>query len=107
MYAAPVAFVAFAALVAGADREPARLFTLVNASDRTVTAVAVGSDDVLDAPLQGGLAEATVRLPAGGCMRDFRVTFRGGGTHLYGGIDVCRFHRLRLASWQVRSQVPV
>ncbi|NID14735.1 hypothetical protein [Luteibacter yeojuensis] len=88
------------ARAAEGNREPARMFTLVNASDESVTALAVGGTEIpLGEPLQGGTTAATVRLPEGGCLRDFQVTFRDGQTRVYDGIDVCRFHRLRLGSW--------
>jgi hypothetical protein len=107
MYAARIAFLALSAVVslsharaAEANRAPARMFTLLNASDRSVTAVAVGDTELaLGGPLQGGTTTATVRLPEGGCLRDFRVTFADGSSRTYPGIDVCRFHRLRLGSW--------
>jgi hypothetical protein len=107
MHAARIAFLAISTLVslslahaAEHTREPARMFTLVNASDKSVTAIAVGGAIIpLGEPLQGGMTSATVRLPGGGCLRDFRVTFADGQTRSYDGIDVCRFHRLRLASW--------
>ncbi len=107
MYAARIAFLALSAVAslslaraAEANREPTRMFTLLNTSDHSVTAVAVGNADVaLGEPLQGGTAAATVRLPEGGCVRDFRVTFADGTSRTYPGIDVCRFHRLRLGSW--------
>jgi hypothetical protein len=107
MHAARTAFLALFAIAsfslahaAEGNREPARMFTLVNVSYESVTAIAVGGTDVpLGEPLQGGTTAVTVRLPEGGCLRDFQVTFRDGHTQAYEGIDVCRFHRLRLGSW--------
>ena len=107
MHAARLAILALSALAslslaraAEGNREPARLFTLLNASDKSVTAVAVGGTGLaLGMPLQGGTTAATVRLPEGGCLRDFEVTFADGTTRSYPAIDVCRFHRLRLGSW--------
>ncbi|NII53970.1 hypothetical protein [Luteibacter sp. SG786] len=107
MYAARIAFLALAAVAslslaraAEANRQPARMFTLLNTSDHSVTAVAAGNSDLaLGEPLPGGRAAVTVRLPEGGCLRDFRVTFADGTSRTYPGIDVCRFHRLRLGSW--------
>ena len=88
------------ARAAEGNREPARMFALVNASYESVTALVVDGTDVpLGEPLQGGTTTATVRLPEGGCRRDFRVTFRDGHSQTYDGIDVCRFHKLRLGSW--------
>lgn len=84
-------------------RVPAKMFTLVNATSDSVTAVAVSADSAaatidvgLGEPLRGGLTAATVRLPAGGCVRAFEVTFANGATQTFRDIDVCRFHRLRL-----------
>lgn len=107
MQAARIAFLALSAVAslslaraAEGNREPARMFTLVNVSYQSVTAIAVSGTDVpLGEPLQGGTTAATVRLPGGGCLRDFRVTFGDGHTQAYGGIDVCRFHKLQLGSW--------
>ena len=84
---------------------PAKMFTLVNATSDSVTAVAVRGADTgpatdvgLGEPLRGGLTAATVRLPAGDCMRTFEVTFANGATRAFRDIDVCRFHRLRLGA---------
>jgi hypothetical protein len=102
--------VAFIALPAAAIGSPARvsasrLFTVVNATFDTATALAIapaGSGDFatipLDPPLQGGRNDATVRLPAGDCLRDIRVTFRNGAAMTFPGIDVCRGSGLRLES---------
>jgi len=86
-----------------AERRPARHFDLVNATFDSVIAFAIaphGSDafhDVaLGEPLQGGLSSMTVDVPAGGCLRDLRVTFRGGRILLLPHIDVCRSDGLRL-----------
>lgn len=88
-----------------ADRapRPVPLFTLVNATFQSAVAVSVGDAGSggweavpLGAPLPGGLAAATVRLPDGGCARDIRVTFRDGRSTVLRDIDVCRTHRVRL-----------
>lgn len=99
MLAAPAASAAHAAT----GRTAARHFKLVNATFDSVTALAIapdGSDafhDVaLGEPLQGGLTSMIVDVPAGGCRRDLRVTFRGGRTLLLPHIDVCRGDGLRL-----------
>jgi hypothetical protein len=88
---------------AGGQRHPARHFDLVNTTFDDVTALAIaptGSDSfhdiMLGEPLQGGLTSITVDVPDGGCLRDVRVTFRGGRTLLYPHIDACRYHGLRL-----------
>jgi hypothetical protein len=88
---------------ASGERHPARHFHLVNATYNDVTALAiapVGSDafhDIaLGEPLQGGLNSITVDVPEGGCLRDVRVTFRGGRNLLYPHIDACRYQGLRL-----------
>ncbi|PWK87760.1 hypothetical protein [Fulvimonas soli] len=80
-------------------------FYLVNASFDSVTSLAVapaGSGDFRDIelgrPLQGGLDAVTVDLPAGGCLRDFRVGFRDGRILRLPAIDVCRRHGLRLTA---------
>lgn len=107
MHAARIVFLALSAIgslslvhAAEGSREPARMFTLVNVSYESVTAIAVGGTELpLGEPLQGGTTTATVRLPEGGCLRDFRVTFGDGHIQAYDGIDVCRFHRLQLGSW--------
>jgi hypothetical protein len=107
-----VPFVAIALLIAmlsvapahaGGERHPARHFDLVNASFNDVTTLAIapaGSnafhDITLGEPLQGGLTSITVDVPDGGCLRDVRVTFRGGRTLLYPHIDACRYQGLRL-----------
>ena len=98
--ALPAAAVESAARVTGT-----RLFTVVNATFDTATALGVapaGSGTFatlpLDPPLQGGRNDATVRLPAGDCLRDIRVTFRNGAAMTFPGIDVCRGSGLRLES---------
>ena len=45
---------------------------------------------------QGGLDALTVRMPAGTCLRDLRLTFRDGREQTMRNIDVCRTHGLRL-----------
>jgi hypothetical protein len=80
-----------------------RLLRVVNATFDSVNALAVApaggdiyTDLPLDPPLQGGRSEAVVRLPAGNCLRDFRVTFRNGRSSTLPAIDVCRGRGLRL-----------
>jgi hypothetical protein len=99
MLATPAASAAHA----DAGRKSTRHFKLVNATFDSVIALAIaphGSDafhDVaLGEPLQGGLTSMTVDIPAGGCLRDLRVTFRGGRILLLPHIDVCRSDGLRL-----------
>lgn len=103
-----VCVIVLVALPAAAVESPARvsasrLFTVVNATFDTATALDVApagsgafAELPLDPPLQGGRADATVRLPAGDCLRDFRVTFRNGAALTFPGIDVCRGSGLRL-----------
>ena len=81
------------------------LFTVVNAAFDSVTALEVAdagsgawSDVSLGEPLPGGLTSATVHLPAGACLRSFRVTFRDGRSSTFDGVDVCRAHGLRLSA---------
>lgn len=98
LLAAPTAFAA-----EGTDH-----FDVVNASDDTITAVALaraGSGmfrTVVDehnhpVPVERGetLAIAT-RLREGGCLRDVRVKF-GNGKVLLQGIDVCKNQPFRAA----------
>ena len=96
---------------AHAERVPTRYFDLVNASHDSVTMLAVattGGADFreieFDAPLKGGVNSTTVELPDGDCLRDFRAVFADGRALLYPGIDVCRYHRLRLIPRDGRSQ---
>jgi len=93
------------AVSADAARRPARHFDLVNATFDSVTALAIAPADrdafqdiTLGQPLQGGLTSMTFDVPAGGCLRDLRVTFHGGRTRLFAHVDVCRSTGLRLRS---------
>ncbi|WP_139350917.1 hypothetical protein [Rhodanobacter sp. C01] len=88
---------------ANAVRRPARHFDLVNATFDSVVALAIAPADrdafqdiELGEPLQGGLTSMTFDVPAGGCLRDLRITFHGGRTQLFPHIDVCRSSGLRL-----------
>jgi hypothetical protein len=88
---------------AGKMLASARHFDLVNATFDSVTAVAIAptGDDAfnvvaLGEPLHGGLTSMTFDVPAGGCLRDLRVTFQNGRTQLFSHIDVCRSSGLRL-----------
>ena len=88
---------------ANAMRRPARHFDLVNATFDSVIALAIAPADrdtfrdiALVQPLQGGLTSMTFDVPAGGCLRDLRVTFHGKSTELFPRIDVCRSSGLRL-----------
>ena len=81
-----------------------RHFDLVNATFDSVVALAIAPAGrnafqaiALGRPLQGGLDSMTFDVPAGGCLRDLRVTFRGGRTRVFSRIDVCRSSGLRLA----------
>jgi len=101
------------AVDAGGKQTSARHFRLVNATFDSVTAFAVapaGSHAYVDAsfasPLQGGLSSVTVSVPAGGCVRDVRVTFLNGHVESYPGLDVCRHSGLRLTSGGGRSFRP-
>lgn len=110
----PAATIAFAlgnlivapsAACAGAMRIPPRHFDLVNATFDSVTALAIAPagrdafrDIALGQPLQGGLNSMTFDVPAGGCLRDVRVTFHGGRTRIFPRIDICRSTGLRLTS---------
>ncbi|WP_140652584.1 hypothetical protein [Rhodanobacter glycinis] len=91
------------AACADAGRGPARHFDLVNATLDSVIALAIAPADRdafqdidLGQPLQGGLSSMTFDVPAGGCLRDLRVTFHGERTQLFPHIDVCRSSGLRL-----------
>lgn len=95
---------ALAGDMASGDITPARTLKVVNATYDSATAMAVSPagedhfvDVVLGEPLRGGLADTTVRLPAGSCLRDVRVTFRPGHTTTFANVDVCRITGLRLA----------
>lgn len=86
-----------------AARRVAPTFHLVNAALDSVISLAIapaGSDAFahvdLGPPLQGGLSETTFEVPAGGCLRDLRITFRDGRMTRLGPIDMCRTHGLRL-----------
>ena len=96
------------AFASGAQPQPVagRLFRVVNASFDSVTGMEVADVSTsegayvaidLGEPLQGGLTSTMVRLPDGGCRRDMRVTFRGGRSGVYRGIDVCRVTGIRLS----------
>jgi hypothetical protein len=83
----------------------ARHFDLVNGTFDSITALAIAPADgdafhdvALGQPLQGGPTSMTFDVPAGGCLRDLRVTFHGGRTQLFAHIDVCRSSGLRLRS---------
>ncbi|TCV97690.1 hypothetical protein EC912_101707 [Luteibacter rhizovicinus] len=85
--------------------KPAQLFTLVNVTFDSVTALAIApaksnafENIVLGEPLQGGLTSTTVHVPAGGCLRDVRATFRDGHSQVFPAVDVCRYHSMRLTS---------
>jgi hypothetical protein len=99
--------------VVSGDVTPARSLKIVNATFDSATAMTVSPagedhfvDVVLGEPLHGGVADATVRLPAGRCLRDVRVTFQPGYTTTLAGLDVCRITGLRLApSRAVRNDV--
>ncbi|WP_424681251.1 hypothetical protein [Frateuria sp. YIM B11624] len=86
-------------------RQVAPTFHLVNAAFDSITSLAIapaGSNAFtnvdLGRPLQGGFSEATFEVPAGGCRRDLRITFRNGRTTRLGPIDMCRTHGLRLGA---------
>jgi hypothetical protein len=88
---------------ANAVRRPARHFDLVNATFDSVIALAIAPADrdafqyiALGQPLQGGLTSMTFDVPAGGCLRDLRITFHGERTQLFPHVDVCRSSGLRL-----------
>ena len=88
---------------ANAVPRPARHFDLVNATFDSVMALAITPADqdafqdiALGEPLQGGLTSMTFDVPAGGCLRDLRVTFNGGRTQIFPRIDVCHSSGLRL-----------
>ena len=88
---------------ANAVRRPARHFDLVNATFDSVIALAIAPADrdafqdiALGQPLHGGLTSMTFDVPAGGCLRDLRITFHGERTQLFPHVDVCRSSGLRL-----------
>jgi len=90
---------------AGTGLAFARHFDLVNATFDSVIAVAIApadqknfNDVALGEPQQGGLTSMTFDVPAGGCLRDLRVTFRGGRTQLFPHVDVCRSSGERLTA---------
>lgn len=96
---------------ADAGRMAQRHFDLVNATFDNVTALAIAPADSnafhdipLGQPLQGGLTSMTFDVPAGGCLRDLRVTFHGERTQLFPHIDVCRSTGLRLMPHGDRSK---
>jgi hypothetical protein len=87
------------------ERTSESLYTIVNGTFLSATAIAVApahSDAFVDvglgATLQGGLDSATVRLPAGACLRDIRVTIAARGTTTLDGVDVCHGSVLRIAN---------
>jgi hypothetical protein len=91
------------AAYANSGLTPARHFDLVNATFDSITTLAIAPADgdafqdiALGQPLQGGPTSMTFDVPAGGCVRDLRVTFHGGRTQLFAHIDVCRSSGLRL-----------
>ena len=86
-------------------RRPATTFRLVNATFDSIATLAIApaaSNDfhpiALGKPLQGGLNATTFRVPAGGCMRDLRITFRDGDVASLPSIDMCRSHALRIGA---------
>jgi hypothetical protein len=94
-------------------RTAPRHFVLVNASHESATSFAVApagqesfEEIVLGAPLRGGTTSATVRLPDGGCLRDFRIAFGDGRVLLYPDIDTCRYQRLQLTHRDGRDSRP-
>lgn len=97
--------VATSATCVAATRATQRHFDLVNATFDSVIALAIAPagrvafrDIALGRPLQGGLNSMTFDVPAGGCLRDLRVTFHGGHTRIFPHIDICRSTGLRLMS---------
>jgi hypothetical protein len=105
--AAAVIAAAPAASAVCAPGEDARIaprhFHLINASYESATSLAAApagqesfEEIAFDAPLRGGTTSTTVRLPDGGCLRDFRIAFGDGRVLLYPDIDTCRYRRLRL-----------
>lgn len=83
----------------------ARHYKVVNATFDSITALAIApagrgnfNDVTIGQPLQGGLSSLSFDVPTGGCLRDLRVTFRGGRRRLFQHIDVCRTSGLRLTS---------
>lgn len=92
-----------AAHASHATRQPAVTFRLINATYTSITALAIapaGGDDfhavTMDKPLQGGVTGLTFAIPAGGCLRDLRMTFRDGRVKHLDPLDVCRVHAIRL-----------
>lgn len=90
-----------------AEKRQAALFTVINATFDSVSGIAMApansaafEDVALGESLQGGVTSATVRPPAGGCVRDIRVTFRGGRSQVIPAIDICKSHVLRLGARQ-------
>jgi hypothetical protein len=90
-----------------------RYFDVVNASHDSVEAIAIapaGSNTFeqieIGDPLRGGVTAITLDVPAGGCLRDVRVTFRGERALLYPAIDLCRARGLRLSPRDARQQAP-
>lgn len=113
LFAVALGTLLIAPSAAGADAgpRPARHFDLVNATLDSVITLAVAPADHdafqdidLGQPLQGGLTAMTFDVPAGGCLRDLRVTFNGGRTQLFPRIDVCRSSGLRLTLHSSRSK---
>lgn len=86
-------------------RKPAPHLVVTNATFDSIAALAIasyGSDAYhkidIGEPLQGGLNSITIDMPRGGCLRNFRVTFRNGRTRRFSQVDVCRNDHLRLTS---------
>lgn len=80
-----------------------RHFDVVNTTFDSVVALAISpagrdafQDIALGQPLQGGLTSMTIDIPAGGCLRDLRVTFHGDRIRIFRHIDVCRNTGVRL-----------
>jgi hypothetical protein len=60
----------------------------------------------LGTALRGGLTSTTVDVPEGGCLRDIRLTFRGGRVHRLENVDLCRHHALRLDPAPAPLRIP-
>ena len=105
MLAVALGFLLVPCVHADSSLAPTRHFKLVNGTFDSITALAMAPADgdafhdiALDQPLQGGPTSMIFDVPAGGCLRDLRITFHGGRTQLFAHVDVCRSTGLRLRS---------
>ena len=90
--------------IAHAYAEPAtRYLELVNRAHDSIVSLAIADegseafrDLPIEAPLRGGGNATTLAISGEVCRYDIRVSFRGGRSLLYKGVDVCRYRALRV-----------